>query len=901
MMGTGRRRDHTIVIPRAVSTHNRAMPRALIATVVLASLVWPSRVLGAPAAPSGPHPRLFLDADTTQALKAEATQPDSAVARAISDCEDVVSNPADHSGGGWAGFDFVAALVPCLVAYRATGDASARAGAVEYLGVLLDDKDEVGDGLGGDDVVRHDTGYFMRTFGAYAPLAYDWLFDAPELTRDLKDKALERMRAWTDWYGSEGYLNDVPAANYHAGYVFAATMTAIATGGELGDDDALWSKVVDQIWGQDLAAALAPGGVLEGGDWPEGWQYGPLSVAEYALSAHALNQVGVETPGLEAWLRQAVTRQHYALLPAAPEHFIAGDNDSETVYTSVSQVWLSAVLASSRAEETRVRARAIMRKAGLDFDADLFGVLGSPEAPAPVDFPDDLATSYLAPGAGNYYVRSGWTAADSYAVTQCTRQRVPDHTGHKSTNFVLSLGADHLVIDPAPYGSDTLASNAVGIDYGRSESEYTPFQTGWNEDTHYDWQAQTRSGVAAVRCDYQDAFRITWEDTSTVLSATRDWVYWPRPGAVTLVVLDDAELALAGQLVHLRFRSLAPLSTDGTAFTGTVGESTLRYEILSEPEATSTVTTLTVGDYCDYHDAACQLTTSRVPADQLAVDVPGPVVHVTTVIDGTPADAATPAAALALSGDGYRGVSLARDDDRLVVVQSDSAASTLEYRTAATGGLHVVLAAPASGAGLSDVTARSDGADCVVRVVAHGQGDGGTPSRPLVFRLGTDCALAEEDAVVPVLPDGDDVGAGGSRSQGGGDTGAASAVAGAGGAPAGLGGAGTNDRAGSAGAGPASVPDERGGAGAASATVGSGGRGSVNVGSAGEASVPRGSAGELGAEAGAATGPAHALDDGCGCRMHRERAPGNLAAWMLLALAGLGWQRTRKMPRPCAR
>ena len=79
-----------------------------------------------------------------------------------------------------------------------------------------------------------------------------------------------------------GYHPHDPGSNYQAGYLLAATMIAIAEAGEAEEAGGeLWKLVADQMWGKDMAAALSPGSVLEGGDWDEGWQYGPLAVASY--------------------------------------------------------------------------------------------------------------------------------------------------------------------------------------------------------------------------------------------------------------------------------------------------------------------------------------------------------------------------------------------------------------------------------------------------------------------------------------------------------------------------------------------------------------------------------------------------------------------------------------------
>src|SRR5262249_32100698 len=135
----------------------------------------------------------------------------------------------------------------------------------------------VGDGAGGDAVVHHDAGYDIRVFGPYAALCYDWLYDAPGVDATLRAHARARFKAWIDWYMTDGYLNDTPGSNYHAGYVFAKTLIAITAAGEDGAvSDTYFGDVVDKIFAKQLVGSgLAAKGALLGGDWPEGWQYGP--------------------------------------------------------------------------------------------------------------------------------------------------------------------------------------------------------------------------------------------------------------------------------------------------------------------------------------------------------------------------------------------------------------------------------------------------------------------------------------------------------------------------------------------------------------------------------------------------------------------------------------------------
>src|SRR5262249_6459871 len=143
------------------------------------------------------------------------------------------------------------------------------------------------------------------------------------------------FKAWVDYYTSQGYLHDVPGANYGAGYVAGKTLIAIAEAGEDGaTSDAYWTAVVDDVFGKmligkGLAGAKdsvgAPAGVLVGGDWAEGWQYGPLSVLEYAFSARALADNGAPQPAMDAWAGDVVLNYMYAQSPARDAFYSDGD------------------------------------------------------------------------------------------------------------------------------------------------------------------------------------------------------------------------------------------------------------------------------------------------------------------------------------------------------------------------------------------------------------------------------------------------------------------------------------------------------------------------------------------------------------------------------------------------
>src|ERR1043165_3994402 len=145
--------------------------------------------------------------------------------------------------------------------------------------------------------VRHDTGYPMRWYAPFLALTYDWLHDAPGVDAGLLSHTRFCFKAWVDYYTSDGYMHDVPGANYGAGYVAGKTLIAVAEAGEDGaTSDGYWTAAVDEVFGKMLVgkglagskgAVGSPAGVMVGGGWAEGWQYGPLSGPESALAARA--------------------------------------------------------------------------------------------------------------------------------------------------------------------------------------------------------------------------------------------------------------------------------------------------------------------------------------------------------------------------------------------------------------------------------------------------------------------------------------------------------------------------------------------------------------------------------------------------------------------------------------
>lgn len=729
-----------------------ASARLCISVVVLLSAAGASLPVAAFAAPepAGPHPRLWLDASARASWKTLATKEGNAVSRAVHHCARLGSTLQAEARNRYMGLDWAAHASNCAIAYQATGESAHARTALHFFGALLDDWERVGDGKGGDDAARHDSGYAIRALGVHAAIVYDFLHDAPGMTPALLAKARTRFAAWTGWYRGNGYRFASPGTNYHAGYLFAVTLIAIAQGNEAGPEGArLWRHVSDQMWERDMRRAAAPGGLLEGGDWGEGWQYAPLAVASYALAASAMIQHGAALPEYEKWAEQVVMRHVHALLPAENGSFAGGDTQAETPSMPPNAWTLAGAIAGPSSSTAAGWARAEMdrlRLAGSDQSFLVFEALADARGAKPKPFPREATpTYYLAKGNGALFARSSWSPAASWMATQCTKKIDVDHLPANAGNFVLARGGDELVVDPSPYGSlSSLTSNAPTVESAQLPADYKPSQAYWSEKTGYAWARQTESAIVAARCDYADQYRFQ-ERPSDVPMAIRDVVLVPSAaGNATAVVVDRARTGSTARSLHLRFRTGARLSmgADGVA-RGTTGASSLTIRPVFKSAGTPELRQVAKSDCFQKSMTRGNCSAARFPVQDYVLTVRGDEAMAVHVLDMAGAgDTLSPPRLTDAAG--YRVVSFERGKRHASVVLSSSEdQAKLTYR--AGPGHHVVLDAPGSrSGGRAQVSATADGAQCVVTITPAAGGAPAMDARPLAIALSETCGVKED-------------------------------------------------------------------------------------------------------------------------------------------------------------
>lgn len=700
---------------------------------------WAAPARAAPPEPSGPHPRMLLDDELRAAWRARSKEGHGPIAGSIALC-DGDRNPREHAGASYMGTEWKMMLQACLVAWAATGEPGHAQTALRYFTALIDDLETLGDGKGGDEAANRDAGYAIRNLGPYTALAYDWLHDAPGMTPELRARARRRWAAWLAWFDRRGYHPHDPGSNYHAGYLLAATMIAIAEAGEAGDAGrALWRDVADRMWGKEMAAAWAPGGRLDGGDWDEGWQYAPLSVAEYALGARIVRAHGVRVDGATAWLDSVLRRHVYALTPG-DRLWAGGDFDSDVAYMEPSAMSLAAVALGDASPLARRWARGELSRLKLvERESPLYAALATIGEPPVVVPRASWPTWYRAAGTATLFTRTSWDPHAIWFVAACARTNFTDHRGPNAGNFVLSRGAANLIVDPSPYGSlSTLTGNAPTVRSRQLPGSYQPSQGAWGAAVRWRWTTRTASGVVAARCDYSDAFRFQ-ERPSDVPEALRDFVLLPSADGrdAQLVIADRAITGDADRHMYLRFRVPGELALDPTGgATAQIGDARL---VIHGNGTAGTLARTALKDCFQPGTERGNCDAARFPVTDYRAEIPGPEPRAVHVIDATGPPAG--ATSQPIAGPGWTGVALSGPRDA-VVVWPTRPGGALSYRAPRRRAVsHVVLDAPAI-AGMARVTARPDGDACAVAVEAGG----GMSATPLIVTLDERCAVVADAA-----------------------------------------------------------------------------------------------------------------------------------------------------------
>jgi len=298
-----------------------------------------------------------------------------------------------------------------------------------------------------------DTGYDIRFGLRNLMLAYDWLYD--EFSPSERDLIVKVATNWIDWYhNTPGYVESWPAENYYAGYLQGITLTAFATAG----DNPAAGRFFNLLWSKLLNEVPVMNQYLAGGDWAEGWNYGPYSVTEFALVNTVLRDAGVDWSADFDWLQHLPRSLLYQVAPDFSETRSYGGYSGN--YPHKTSPAMLATLSTTTQDNgyADYLYRSMNANPNNDFVDATAGatfyemIFASRTAIAP-DL-SALPLSYFNSGTGRFFSRSSLTDTNAYFVSTENTSYSFDHYGYANGDVRLYHGGTCLVCPSAYRGPD---------------------------------------------------------------------------------------------------------------------------------------------------------------------------------------------------------------------------------------------------------------------------------------------------------------------------------------------------------------------------------------------------------------------------------------------------------------
>lgn len=439
--------------------------------------------------PINPHPRLILSPSMVTELQARARANNSEWQRLKGHCDSSSSNlNSGYYGEQWA--ELLASFALC---YLATNTTTYATKAIVYADALANDRNKIGDGLGGNLRVNDgNNGYSIRFHGVNLALGYDWLFDYLSTNFPAKLSTYKtRLNSWIIEYepphngnpaSTAGYLNNVTqhggVSNYFMGYFLTKALTGYATYETAADTVA--AAHIDGASTQYTTIRTTYDTKLKGGDFPEGWMYGEEAVGylvKYLLATKTATNVDLfnNSPILLGstvfdFPKDTISEHIHALIPSRTGVYQGHDWKTQYHgYLPAPKVSAGSMLPLAHAykgETPGKRAQHYLNSlgaVGYRWEAFLFK---DPVAP-PEDYTANEPLSYRAAGTGTVFMRSSWTTDAVWASFSAGPGIAVDHQHADQGHFTLVRGSEPLLIDSGDYGyngSPTTFHNTILID-----------------------------------------------------------------------------------------------------------------------------------------------------------------------------------------------------------------------------------------------------------------------------------------------------------------------------------------------------------------------------------------------------------------------------------------------------
>ncbi len=529
--------------------------------------------------------RIILTPERIGRAKRAASRKSKAWQLLIASCENAAG--PDRWMAGYEGWDWASGGLNLAVCYHVTGEDRFGRTAALHLKALISDVERIGDGKAHLKTIQGDNGYSIRTRGALASLLYDWLRTTKFVDQALKKKVADQISEWLAWYGGSsephGYMTDKALYNYYAGYFGAFAFFGIAFQG----DDPRAEKMLAKAR-TDFREKIAPEfAKIRGGEWPEGWQYGPFVAIIHSAYVDAESRLSPEKIELP-WLHDTLPYFTHARWPDGVHMFDTGDwLVKPAVITGRSTLSPAFVF---DAKETAQAVFLSRNEPSPEGEWQWLRVLT--EDPSGSSLSPQSETSYLAKGTGTVFARTSWRKdAVWFALSNGPHHNV-DHQRMDAGHFELVRGADDIYVASAAYGAlSTRGTNALLVDDSMDRDrvghlDFPPSQGISGQDMKID-RFEDANDYVYARADVGDAYRphdFQRSKRRSVERMVRHYLFSRRAitseSSARLIIFDTVKVAKGTYGVTFSIHPTQSPEISGSSFTHKQKSSSAKFTML---------------------------------------------------------------------------------------------------------------------------------------------------------------------------------------------------------------------------------------------------------------------------------------------------------------------------------
>lgn len=392
------------------------------------------------------RPRLLLDADTLARAKASPHLPsltawcDARMTGTIyppTMTSDSNNPPAVYPG--YESEEYSPTVVSMALAYRLTGNTAYADRCIAILLVMAD----------GKAVPSTDDGYIVRNYVRALAIGADFCHD--RMTAAQLTTVSNCINAFLAYWKQGHAFEDTPVAgNYWAGYFGVDALASLGLYEDNPNAPADWDTWRGTHYPKTAADFLK---YLDGGGWPEGFEYAPLALENIALAVRAvMTATGEDLADLRSYILACARFVRHGTWPDGSR-----PDDRDMIHSGPGQgatdpdlLWLLQYMLNAYSDPFAAAFRKLRNAHGVPSQA-WRAVLYDEPAGAPESDPAEL--SYLG-GMGTALMRSDWSPNAVWAsIRNAPYAGYPDAAEQFCDQGSLSIVSGAGVVLANPWGA----------------------------------------------------------------------------------------------------------------------------------------------------------------------------------------------------------------------------------------------------------------------------------------------------------------------------------------------------------------------------------------------------------------------------------------------------------------